>query len=102
MKTAGDLHAGLKAAGISVVDVSIGKRDDRATWRITYAPDITKAQQAAAQAIVDAFDINAPEPPSFIEAVRADLQAATTVGQVKAVIAKLLDGLDGGTGGQRA
>lgn len=75
MKHAGDLWAALDAAGLPVGDVSIGKRNDKATWRITYAPDITKAQQAAALAIVDAFDMDAPDDPAPLDVLAAQIAA---------------------------
>lgn len=42
--------------------VSIGKPEDKATWRVVFADGATDAQQAAAQAVIQAFDPNAVEP----------------------------------------
>jgi hypothetical protein len=40
--------------------VAIGSRNDRRTWRIDYKPEATEQQKAAAQAVLLAFDIDAP------------------------------------------
>lgn len=75
MKHAGDLYAALEAAGVPVADVSIGKRDDKSTWRIIYRVNVTKAQQTAVQAIVDAFDMNAPDTPAPLDELAAKIAA---------------------------
>jgi hypothetical protein len=43
------------------VRVSIGDIMDKTTWRIDFAPEATARQKTDAQAIVNAFDVNAPE-----------------------------------------
>jgi hypothetical protein len=53
------LHDAL-AAVCPVAGVSIGDRADRSTWRVSYAPEATAAQIAAAQAVLAAFDPAAP------------------------------------------
>lgn len=53
----GNLHAQLTAAGIPVSGISIGRKDDKATWRIDFAPEATDEQKAQAAQIVAAFDL---------------------------------------------
>lgn len=43
--------------------VSIGRPDDKATWRIDFAQSATAQQRADAAAVVEAFDPNAEPPP---------------------------------------
>ena len=52
---ASDLHKAV-AATCPIHGVSIGRRDDRATWRIDFAPEATDAQRVAAAAALAAFD----------------------------------------------
>lgn len=59
MSLASDLLAAVQGAAPSVVGVSIGRRDDRSTWRVQLAEgasagDVAVAQSAA-QATIDAF-----------------------------------------------
>lgn len=66
------LHAELlKTAPIT--GVSIGDKDDKATWRIDFDKPATAQQKQAAQDLVAAFDIAAveasPEPPTLQEQV---------------------------------
>ena len=42
--------------------VSIGRKDDKTTWRIDFKSKATQAQKDAAQLVVDNFDINAKDP----------------------------------------
>lgn len=49
----------LVAAGVRVTGVSPESEADKSTWRIDFAPDATKDDQAAAKAIVDAWDVDA-------------------------------------------
>lgn len=37
--------------------VSIGRWENRATWRIDYTPDATAEQRAAAQTVINTFDV---------------------------------------------
>ena len=53
----GNLHAQLTAAGIPVSGISIGRNDDRSTWRVDFAPEATDEQKAQAAQIVAAFDL---------------------------------------------
>ena len=42
-----------------IYGVSIGKLADKGTWLIRFKPEATTEQRAAAQGVIDAFDINA-------------------------------------------
>lgn len=46
-----------------ILGVSIGRADDKQTWRIDYDPVATTLQRAAAQAVVDGFDAQAASTP---------------------------------------
>jgi hypothetical protein len=59
------------AAVCPIVGVSIGRRDDRSTWRIDYAPNATAEQRAAAQATLEAFDLLGPAKQAAIDAIDA-------------------------------
>jgi len=41
--------------------VSIGRKDDKSTWRIDFKDEATKRQKADAQTVIDNFDINAKD-----------------------------------------
>ena len=59
------LHAAIAAVVPAVVGVSIGRRDDRSTWRVQLAEgasvEAIAAAQATAQPIIDGFDLAAAE-----------------------------------------
>lgn len=65
------LQATLARAGIPVVGVSIGRRDDKGTWRIDYDGDVTSHQLALAQNVVDDFDAEAPDVPPSVTPYQA-------------------------------
>lgn len=46
-----------------IFGVSIGRPDDKSTWRIDFEAQATSQQRSAAQAVLAAFDPNAPELP---------------------------------------
>lgn len=50
------------ASGAQVDGVSIGDRNDRATWRIDFAATATAAQKQAARDALAAFDMTKPDP----------------------------------------
>jgi len=56
-----DLHNALEEAGIDIVGVSIGDPDDKKTWRVDFNGTPTKAQQAAAQKVIDSLTSPAPK-----------------------------------------
>lgn len=50
------------AAVAPIEGVSIGRANDKATWRVDFAKDATLSQQKAAQAVIAAFDVSKPIP----------------------------------------
>lgn len=42
-----------------ITGISIGRVDDKTSWRITFADDATDEQRAAARAVVDTIDVSA-------------------------------------------
>jgi len=54
MWVAAQLDQAVKAV-CPIDGVSIGRPDDKTTWRIDFRPEATKAQQQAAQTVVDTF-----------------------------------------------
>lgn len=54
--TAADLHAAI-AAVCPIDGVSIGRKNDKATWRIDFRDNATADQRAAAEGIKAAFDV---------------------------------------------
>lgn len=68
---AGDVHKALVAASIPIEGVSIGRANDKKTWRIDWPAKPSAQQEAAAQAVLDAFDVAAeaakPPPKSDVE-----------------------------------
>mgnify|MGYP001583298092 CR=1 FL=1 len=90
---AAKLDATIKAV-CPIEGVSIGRRDDKATWRIDFKPKATQPQKDAAQAVLDAFDPVAADIPPPKEETVADLKAALiakgviTQAEIAAVMAK--------------
>lgn len=62
MTLAATLDRALRAVA-PIAGVSIGRDDDKSTWRIDYADTATAAQKAAAEAVLAAFDPAAEEAP---------------------------------------
>lgn len=54
--------------------ISMGKRTDKSTWRIDYAPEATDEQKAAAVAVVDAYDPAADVKADLKSKVDADAE----------------------------
>jgi enoyl-CoA hydratase/carnithine racemase len=50
------LDRALKQAGLPIAGVTIGRHDNRSTWRVQFAGTPTKADIAKAQALIDRFD----------------------------------------------
>lgn len=42
--------------------VSVGRKEDKQTWRIDFKDEATQAEKDAAQLVVDSWDINAVDP----------------------------------------
>lgn len=59
----------VRATGVPLISVTIGKPGDKATWRAQLAPSATPAQQATADAAIAAFD------PATVATLTADAQA---------------------------
>jgi hypothetical protein len=79
-----------------VVGVSVGNWTDKGTWRIDFDTGATPAQKAAAQAVVDAFDYNAPDDTDEINQ-RVLNAALIEPGSVLRAIAEIQFGMIKGT-----
>lgn len=80
------LHTQLTSAGIPITGISIGRNDDRATWRIDFAPEATDEQKAQAAQIVTAFDVEKVEHNAGIDAQIAALEATVTPRRMREAI----------------
>lgn len=60
MIVAAKLDTAIRAVA-PIVGVSIGRQDDKSTWRIDFAPEATQAERDAAAAVVTTFDVAAVE-----------------------------------------
>lgn len=58
-----------------IIGVSIGRIDDKATWRVDFAPEATQAQRTAAQTLVDGFDVAAVEEAETAKVAAIDALA---------------------------
>lgn len=65
-----------------VEGVSVGKWNDRSTWRVDYSADATSSQRDAAAAVLGAFDGASTAPASFLA---RDLFALLTVADFSAI-----------------
>lgn len=70
------LHAQLSSAEVPVTGISTGRKDDRSTWRVDFAPEATEEQKAQAAQIVAAFDLEKAEHNSGIDQQIVALEAA--------------------------
>lgn len=84
------LHPKLVAVA-PVVRVWLGDPSDKTTWTIQFADEATDEQKAAAQAVIDAFDKDAPIVPQTITPLQARkaLRQAGVFEQVQAYVATL-------------
>ena len=64
------------AAVCPIHGISIGRKDDRSTWRVDFAPEATDEQKAQAAQIVAAFDVERVEHNAGIDAQIASIEAA--------------------------
>lgn len=64
------LHAAIEAAA-PIDGVSVGLWHDRSTWRISFTEEATEAQRDAAQAVLEAFDPDAPVVPQSVAPYQA-------------------------------
>lgn len=79
MVFANDVEAVLRAAGVPLIGVSVPS-DDKATWRVDFAPDATQAQRDQAAALIAAF--TPPTPNTLIDRdaeIRTGEKALTAV-----------------------
>lgn len=60
--------------------VSFGKINDKATWVLQFAPTATDPQKAAAQAVIDAFDVGAAGLPPTPDQIESQVQALLNSG----------------------
>ena len=44
--------------------VSMGRKNDKKTWRIDFKDEATPAERVAAQNVLDNFDLNTPDLPA--------------------------------------
>lgn len=85
------LDGALRAAGLLIDGVSIGRKDDKTTWRVDFRGDPTEVQKSAAAAVIAAFDPAAvADAPSEIDQLKARLAVlesttATLITDVAAV-----------------
>lgn len=56
MTLAAKLDQALRAAGLPIVGVSLGREEDRATWTVQFTEDADATQQKAAAQLVTDFD----------------------------------------------
>ena len=69
-----------------IFGVSIGRTEDKLTWRIDFKPEATPAQRAAAQAVVDSFNVAAEEQKlKDAEQAKQDKKAALILQPNKSV-----------------
>lgn len=85
------LHAQV-AAVCPIEGISIGKPDDRSTWRIDFNSQATAGERVAAQAIVDGFDLSAANAAETQVVARRSTDAAEAqASRVDAAVTGLLD-----------
>lgn len=74
------LHAAVNAAvGVvaPIYGVSIGRKDDKATWRIDFKDEATPEQRAAAAEVLTSFDAQKVLHNAAIDAQIAELESAS-------------------------
>ena len=81
------LHIALSAAA-PILGISVGSVNDKSTWRIDFDPSATLAQQAAAQVVLQAFDVAAEEAAETSQAQRNN--DLTIQAKADAVVQQLL------------
>lgn len=84
--TAATLHAAI-AAVCPIHGVSIGRKDDKATWRIDFVPGATSGERADAEAVLAAFDVAVAAETARVARER---EAAVQV-QMRALAERLVD-----------
>lgn len=64
-----DVHAAV-AAVCPIHGVSIGRWEDKSTWRIHFKEDATAEQRQAAKEVLQAFDMEENKKPEYVGAPR--------------------------------
>ena len=77
MTLAAQLDAALRAVA-PIVGVSIGRRDDKSTWRIDFVVEATREERDAAAGVVASFDVAASESAEQAETAAVDALEAET------------------------
>jgi len=70
------LHEAVQAV-CPIAGVSIGSGEDKATWRIDYLDEATPAQRAAAEGVMDSFDVSMAVAAAKIAQINAAFEAAS-------------------------
>lgn len=66
--------------------ISIGNRNDKTTWQITFKPEATPAQRSAAQGVIDTFDLTTDLRSALAKALDAAIGAMPPIDpRIKAV-----------------
>ena len=69
-------HEMLEENGIPIYGISIGKVNDKSTWRVDFTDSASLAQRSQAQQLIDSFDPNTvPDPVSEIDVLKAKVDA---------------------------
>jgi hypothetical protein len=55
------LDQAIRSAGIPITGVSVGRVEDRSTWRVAFEARATEAQRTQAQQIVETFTLPTPD-----------------------------------------
>ena len=63
------------AAVCPILGVSVGRWNDKASWRINFKPEATVQQRADAQTVLLAFDVAAANLPPTADELEAEVQA---------------------------
>lgn len=72
MTIAAQLDAAMKAAGLNVVSISLGKEDDPSTWKVQLAAKSAQSDYDTAAAVITAFrPVVEVEPPTLDTVVKA-------------------------------
>lgn len=80
----------VKAVCPHIEGVSVGRKDDRATWRVEFKPQATEAERQAAEDVLARF-VFTPQPASPIDALPAQ---ATDLSPVVAILTDIQYRLD--------
>lgn len=83
-------HRALVRAGVPVISVSIGSPDNRATWRVTFGPEVTPEQVTIAAQLQLSYDF-----ANDTAAQNEDIaNAFDTMKMLKAVVLTMVDAIN--------